>query len=108
MRNSKVWLLFFTFHISLLTLTAQVNKAPAYPLITNDPYFSIWSFTDNLNESVTKHWTGADHSLIGLLKVDDKLYKFLGDLPRDMKAVLPDADLQSYDSQFTETKPSGD
>ena len=34
-------------------------RAPAVPLITSDPYLSIWSPTDALNESSTMHWTGT-------------------------------------------------
>lgn len=87
------------------TSNAQVTKAPAYPLITHDPYFSIWSFSDKLNESVTKHWTGADHSLLGYIDVDGKLYKFLGAPPKKLQPLLPDSDLQGYDCRYTEQKP---
>jgi hypothetical protein len=95
----------FTFSFYLLSSSAQVNKAPAYPLVTHDPYFSIWSTTDKLNESTTKHWTGRDHSLLGFLSVDGKLYKFLGEQAKELKPLVADADFQNYSCKYTETKP---
>jgi len=97
-----------SFQLSVIISFSQVNKAPAYPLAVHDPYFSIWSFSDKLNESTTKHWTGKDHSLIGLLSVDGKLYKFLGEPARELKPILSIGETQPYNCQFTETKPTGD
>ncbi|WP_363670712.1 family 43 glycosylhydrolase [uncultured Parabacteroides sp.] len=53
-------------------------RAPSYPLIMIDPYTSVWSFTDNLNEDVTRHWTGKEQSLLGVLEVDGTAYRFMG------------------------------
>jgi hypothetical protein len=103
----KTFLFLISCSLFLISL-AQVNKAPAYPLVVHDPYFSIWSFTDKLNESTTKHWTGKDNSLLGLLSVDGELFKFLGEPVRELKTILADGELQSYNCQFTETKPAGD
>lgn len=54
-------------------------RAPAVPLITIDPYFSIWSMGDTLNGSVTRHWTGHPHPLNGIFTVDGKDYGFMGE-----------------------------
>src|SRR5215217_1476203 len=87
---------------------AQVKQAPAYPLITHDPYFSIWSNTDQLNQSVTKHWTGAEQSLLGVIKVDGKSYGFLGAMEQTYKNVLPASDDLAYNFKYTESEPSED
>lgn len=101
----KTWL-YLVVVLLTTSATAQVQKAPSYPLITHDPYFSIWSNTDTLYAKPTTHWTGTTHSLLGLIKVDGQVYRFLGDEERNYKTILPDADEDTYTAAFTEETPA--
>ncbi len=52
-------------------------RYPSVPLITVDPYFSVWS-QDNINEHFPVHWTGSRNAILGTVKIDGKDYRFLG------------------------------
>ena len=103
--HRRLTLILFIFSISV-SVRAQIEKAPAYPLITHDPYFSVWSFSDKLNESPTKHWTGSDQSITGLVKVDGTTYRILGTKEKIFQTVLPASDEVAYESKYTETAPA--
>lgn len=53
-------------------------RAPAIPLITVDPYFSVWSSDCKLNHTPTEHWTGKENSITGTVDIDGKKFIFLG------------------------------
>jgi hypothetical protein len=106
MSKKQLLAIFFVFFSAIVL--AQEKKAPSYPLITHDAYFSIWSSTDNLNASVTKHWTGAEQSLLGIIKVDGKSYRFLGNTAQEYNVILPSSEDKDYNFSYTETTPSGD
>lgn len=63
-------------------------RYPAIPLITVDPYFSIWSCADNLYDDVTRHWTGRRQNILGLISIDDAVYRFMGKASADNRAVI--------------------
>jgi len=76
--------------LSLVTVSMQsqeVHRPPATPLITHDPYFSVWSNTDELAASSTKHWTGASQALLGLVRIDGKAFRIMSHDPGFVPAM---------------------
>ncbi len=72
-------------------------RAPAIPLITIDPYFTVWSPDETLNYAIPQHWSGLTQTLVGLAVIDSKEYTFFG-YHRDkakMKQVSLDIDALS-------------
>lgn len=58
-------------------------RAPAVPLVTHDPFFSVWSFADKLTDDTTRHWDGVRKYMIGVMAVDGELYEFMGSVNPD-------------------------
>ena len=56
----------------------NVNRAASIPLITHDPFFSVWSSSDKLYEDDTRHWSQNLLRMFGSLEVEGKEYSFLG------------------------------
>ena len=78
---------FFAVLILLSAAAAQTFRPPAVPLVTHDPYFSIWSMNDRLTDGPTRHWTGKRQELEGLVRVDGHAFRWMGSEPRDVPAA---------------------
>jgi len=99
MKKNKVSILFTFLFISFSLTVKSIEpiqtefssslRAPAYPLVTVDPYFSAWSFTDNLYDDVVRHWTEKQFGFIGAIRVDGETYRFLGTENLPLKPIVP-------------------
>ncbi len=83
-------------------------RAPAYPLVSIDPYTSAWSMTDNLYDSPVRHWTGKDFPLVGAIIVDGEAYRFMGLEQVDLEPLVALSALQPWNGRYTFSEPSAD
>ena len=79
-------LAFISLFFGTFPVCAQ-QQAPAVPLVAHSPYFSIWSVSDTLNGTNTRHWTGSEQRLSGLLRLDGKTYRYMGADPQNVPAM---------------------
>jgi Domain of unknown function (DUF4965)/Domain of unknown function (DUF5127)/Domain of unknown function (DUF1793)/Domain of unknown function (DUF4964) len=81
--STRIWLAIVCLCGLSVASRAQLPPAasirpPATPLVVHDPYFSLWSDADRLTDVPTRHWTGAMQPMNGLIRVDSKTYRYLG------------------------------
>lgn len=82
-------------------------RLPSVPVIVSDPYFSIWSPYDKLNEGSTRHWDNDEKPIDGLLRVDGTTYCFMGTGTHEVfESVLPMADEGPWTAKMTRRQPA--
>lgn len=83
----------------------KIKRAASIPLITHDPFFSIWSPADQLHDTNTVHWSGAPQRLKGFLLIDGKKHVFLGErigdgfLPQTAVEVTATATCYTFENE---------
>lgn len=81
-------------------------RAPAYPLVTIDPNTSAWSAADNLYDNQVQHWTGKEFPLVGAIRVDGQVFRFMGVEKTPLKALAAMSTDEAWTAKYTNTKPA--
>ena len=98
--SGRKWKFALGLLVALVGLTAAPARAAdpfqprAVPLVTTDPYFSIWSFADHLTDDFTRHWTGTPQSLESMVRIDGVSYRLMGKSPGE--EALPQVGLAVF------------
>ncbi|HHU41349.1 MAG TPA: DUF4965 domain-containing protein [Fermentimonas caenicola] len=88
-------------------LTTEL-RAPSYPLVTVDPYFNAWSNVNNLYDDQVRHWTEKEFPLLGALRVDGTIYRFMGVEKLPLKTILPTSHEEKWEGKYTFQQPIGE
>jgi len=87
LRSAFVFIAILTANLLGAAAPEKAFRPPAVPLLTSDPYFSVWSFSDLLTGDTTRHWTGTKQSLTSMIRVDGKASRVMGNLPSGVPAL---------------------
>lgn len=68
-------------------------KLPSYPLITIDPFMSIWSSSETLYGKDTQIWHGQRKSIHGTVSVDGTAFFCFMGIPENSETVIEQTDL---------------
>ena len=77
----------------------RLERYPAIPLITHDPYFCIWTVQDNTTDGDTVHWSGLPQTIRGKLCIDGVDYRFLG-LGNEMPMLQTGMEVQATSTRL--------
>lgn len=108
MKILKKTILLLTLSLILSGLWAQNTtlRLPSVPLVTSNPYFSIWSNSDHPGTDWPRHWTGTVQALACFARIDGKNYRLLGathsEVPvMDLKstAVFPTRTIYTFEQE---------
>jgi len=81
-------------------------RMPSVPIVMSDPYFSIWSPYDKLNEGSLRHWANDEKPIDGLLRVDGSTYCFMGTGTHEvLESIVPMADEGPWTAMMTRKTP---
>ncbi len=82
------------FAVTACAQQATFLRPPAAPLVTHDPYFSVWSMNDKPMNDRTKHWTGAANGMVSIARIDGKPYRLMGQWYGEMPAAIKQVGLE--------------
>jgi len=56
----------------------EIMRLPSIPLITHDPFFSVWDPNFTPSGGDTRHWCGTEKRLQGGIQIDGKRLRWMG------------------------------
>ncbi len=59
-------------------MSETLRRPPAIPLVTHDPYTSVWCCADRLTDDWSRHWTGTKMALYVVVRIDGVAFRLLG------------------------------
>lgn len=97
-------ILFFFLGCKEVILDGHIKneiRPPAYPLVMIDPNMNAWSMTDTLYKDHVKHSSGRQLPLVGALRVDGEVYRFMGTPEVAMKPLTPMSKEGEWQGKYT-------